>query len=37
MQSPDASQNLKVTAMLWVMVAGVCALVANVIAAGLGS
>ena len=35
MHHTELSSNLKTTALLWVMVAGVCAVVANVVAAGM--
>ena len=35
MHHTEFSSNLKTTALLWVMVAGVCVVVANVVAAGM--
>ena len=35
MHHTELSSNLKTTALLWVMVAGVCAIVANVVAASI--
>ncbi len=34
-RTSDLRQQLKVSALLWLMVAGACAVIANVVAAGI--